>query len=127
MLLFIEYPKCSTCQKGGKWLRDHSVEYTDRHILEENPTEEELKTWIAAQRTACKAVLQHQRHEVPGVGLKERLPEMSEEEQIALLATDGMLVKRPLLVGDGFVIPDLRKKTGRRLWESPCEPPREPA
>ena len=110
MLLFIEYPKCSTCQKAGKWLRDHSVEYTDRHILEENPTEEELKTWIAASGLPVKRFFNTSGMKYRELGLKERLPEMSEEEQIALLATDGMLVKRPLLVGDGFVIPGFKEK-----------------
>ena len=110
MLLFIEYPKCSTCQKAGKWLRDHSVEYTDRHILEENPTEEELKTWIAASGLPVKRFFNTSGMKYRELGLKERLPEMSEEEQIALLATDGMLVKRPILVGDGIVIPRFKEK-----------------
>ena len=110
MLLFIEYPKCSTCQKAGKWLRDHSVEYTDRHILEENPTEEELKTWIAASGLPVKRFFNTSGMKYRELGLKERLPEMSEEEQIALLATDGMLVKRPVLAGEGFVLTGFRPK-----------------
>ncbi|HIZ79353.1 MAG TPA: arsenate reductase family protein [Candidatus Lachnoclostridium stercorigallinarum] len=113
MVLFVEYPKCSTCQKAGKWLREHSVEYRDRHIVEDNPTEEELKTWIQASGLPVKKFFNTSGKKYKELGLKDRLPAMSEAEQIALLATDGMLVKRPLLVGDGFVIPGFKEKE----WE----------
>ena len=110
MVLFIEYPRCSTCQKAGKWLREHSVEYQDRHIVEDRPTEEELKTWIQTSGLPGKKFFNTSGKRYKELGLKDRLPSMSDGEQIALLATDGMLVKRPLLVGDGFVIPGFTEK-----------------
>ena len=110
MVLFIEYPRCSTCQKAGKWLREHSVEYQDRHIVEDRPTEEELKTWIQTSGLPVKKFFNTSGKKYKELGLKDRLPSMSDGEQIALLATDGMLVKRPLLVGDGFVIPGFNEK-----------------
>ncbi len=110
MVLFIEYPRCSTCQKAGKWLREHSVEYQDRHIVEDRPTEEELKTWIQTSGLPVKKFFNTSGKKYKELGLKDRLPSMSDGEQIALLATDGMLVKRPLLVGDGFVIPGFKEK-----------------
>ncbi len=110
MVLFIEYPRCSTCQKAGKWLREHSVEYQDRHIVEDRPTEEELKTWIQTSGLPVKKFFNTSGKKYKELGLKDRLPYMSDGEQIALLATDGMLVKRPLLVGDGFVIPGFKEK-----------------
>ena len=110
MVLFIEYPKCSTCQKAGKWLREHSVEYKDRHIVEENPTAEELEEWIRTSGLPAKKFFNTSGKKYKELGLKDRLPSMSDGEQIALLATDGMLVKRPLLVGDGVVIPGFKEK-----------------
>ena len=110
MVLFIEYPRCSTCQKAGKWLREHSVEYQDRHIVEDRPTEEELKTWIQTSGLPVKKFFNTSGKRYKELGLKDRLPSMSDGEQIALLATDGMLVKRPLLVGDGVVIPGFKEK-----------------
>ena len=110
MVLFIEYPRCSTCQKAGKWLREHSVEYQERHIVEDRPTEEELKTWIQMSGLPVKRFFNTSGKKYKELGLKDRLPSMSDGEQIALLATDGMLVKRPLLVGDGCVIPGFKEK-----------------
>lgn len=109
MVLFIEYPKCSTCKKAKKWLDDHQVTYTDRHILEENPTEDELKEWIGRSGLPLKRFFNTSGMKYRELQLKDRLPEMSEEEQIALLATDGMLVKRPLLVLDNRVLPGFRE------------------
>ena len=92
MVLFLEYPKCSTCKKAKKWLDDHQVAYTDRHILEENPTEDELREWIGRSGLPLKRFFNTSGMKYRELQLKDRLPGMSEEEQIALLATDGMLV-----------------------------------
>src|SRR5699024_8702058 len=105
MVLFLEYPKCSTCKKAKKWLDDHQVAYTDRHSLEENPTEDELREWIGRSGLPLKRFFNTSGMKYRELQLKDRLPGMSEEEQIALLATDGMLVKRPLLVLDHRVLP----------------------
>ena len=110
MVLFIEYPRCSTCQKAGKWLREHSVEYQDRHIVEDRPTEEELKTWIQTSGLPVKKFFNTSGKRYKELGLKDRLADMSMEEQLSLLASDGMLVNRPLLVGENFVIPGFKEK-----------------
>ena len=88
-MLFLEYPPCSTCKKAKQWLDDQGISYTDRHIKENNPTYEELKSWYETSGLIYKAL-----------ELKDKLPTMTEEEQLRLLATDGMLVKRPVLVTD---------------------------
>lgn len=108
-MIFIWYPKCSTCKKAKKWLDDHQVAYTDRHILEENPTEDELREWIGRSGLPLKRFFNTSGMKYRELQLKDRLPGMSEEEQIALLATDGMLVKRPLLVLDHRVLPGFRE------------------
>ncbi len=97
-MLFIEYPKCSTCQKAKKWLDENGVEYTERHIVEQNPTYEELKEWHQKSGLPLKKFFNTSGLLYKDMNLKERLPEMSEEEQLKLLATNGMLVKRPLIV-----------------------------
>ncbi|MDO4312105.1 MAG: arsenate reductase family protein [Eubacteriales bacterium] len=102
-MLFVNYPKCSTCKKAEKWLKDHGVDYESRHIKEENPTEEELRRWIAASGLPVKRFFNTSGMLYREMGLKDRLADMSEDEQIALLATDGMLVKRPLLVTEDSV------------------------
>ena len=109
MVLFLEYPKCSTCKKAKKWLDDHQVAYTDRHILEENPTEDELREWIVRSGLPLKRFFNTSVMKYRELQLKDRLPGMIEEEQIALLATDCMLVKRPLLVLDHRVLPGFRE------------------
>lgn len=103
-MLFIEYPKCTTCKRAKKWLDEHQVSYEDRHIVEDNPKAEELKEWIAKSGLPIKRFFNTSGMKYRDLGLKDRLPEMSEEEQIELLATDGMLVKRPLVIGDDFVL-----------------------
>ena len=103
-MLFVEYPKCSTCQKAKKFLDAHGVEYTDRHIKENNPTEEELRTWYKASGLPLKKFFNTSGLQYKALGLKDKLPTMTEDEQLALLATDGMLVKRPVLVGEDFVL-----------------------
>ena len=103
-MLFLEYPKCSTCQKAKKWLDGHNIEYTDRHIVEENPSYEELKDWYGKSGLPLKKFFNTSGMLYKEMQLKDKLPSMSEEEQLKLLATNGMLVKRPLLVGDDFVV-----------------------
>ncbi len=103
-MLFVEYPKCSTCQKAKKWLDAQGVAYTDRHIVEQNPTAAELAQWVARSGLPLKRFFNTSGMKYRELGLSAKLPTMSEEEQLALLATDGMLVKRPLLVGEDFVL-----------------------
>ena len=103
-VLFVEYPKCSTCKKAKKWLQDHSVKFEDRHIVEENPTQEELKEWHKKSGLPLKRFFNTSGMIYRQEGLKDKLPMMSEEEQYALLATNGMLVKRPLIIGEDFVL-----------------------
>lgn len=102
MLTLIEYPKCTTCQKARKWLEAQGVEFQSRHILEENPKKEELAAW--AEKLPLKRLWNTSGQKYRQLGLAQKLPEMSLEEQLVLLATDGMLVKRPVLVGEGFVL-----------------------
>ena len=107
-MLFLQYPPCSTCQKAKKWLDDHGVAYTARHIKEENPTADELREWVARSGLPIKRLFNTSGLVYKNLGLKDKLPTMTEEEQLALLASDGMLVKRPLLVGETFVLPGFR-------------------
>jgi arsenate reductase len=104
MYLFVHYPKCSTCQKAKAWLDEQGVAYEARHIVEQNPTAEELARWIGDSGQPVKKFFNTSGLKYKEFGLKDKLPTMSDEEQIALLATDGMLVKRPLLIGDGVVL-----------------------
>lgn len=104
MLKFICYPKCSTCQKAQKWLDERSIKYELRHIKEENPTAEELKSWYKASGLPLKKFFNTSGLLYKSMQLKEKLGAMSEEEMLSLLATDGMLVKRPLLIGEDFVL-----------------------
>ncbi|MCI9527677.1 MAG: arsenate reductase family protein [Lachnospiraceae bacterium] len=103
-MLFIEYPKCSTCKKAKKWLDDHHVEYTDRHIVEDNPTYDELKDWYEKSGLPLKKFFNTSGMLYREMQLKDKLPAMSDEEKLKLLATDGMLVKRPLIVSDNLVL-----------------------
>lgn len=109
-MLFIEYPKCSTCQKAKKWLDENSVEYTDRHIIEDNPTYEELKTWYKQSGLELKRFFNTSGMLYRSMGLKDKLPSMSEDEQLKLLASDGMLVKRPLIISDKVILTGFREK-----------------
>ena len=102
-MLFICYPKCSTCQKAKKWLDEHGVSYTDRHIKENNPTYEELKHWYEISGLPLKRFFNTSGLQYKALGLKDKLPAMTEEEQLQLLSTDGMLVKRPIII-DGDTI-----------------------
>ena len=103
MINFICYPKCTTCQKAKKWLDDNKIEYNFRDIKENNPSIEELTAWYKMSGLPLKKFFNTSGLLYKSMELKTKLPEMSEEEQLELLATDGMLVKRPLMIGDGFV------------------------
>ena len=109
-MLFIEYPKCSTCQKAKKWLIEKGIEFEDPHIIEENPTSDELETWYHASGMRLKRFFNTRGMKYKELKLKDKLPEMSEEQQLDLLATDGMLVKRPVLVGESFVVTGFKEK-----------------
>ena len=103
-MLFLEYPKCSTCKKAKNSLESNGVEFEDRHIVENNPTADELKAWYEKSGFPLKKFFNTSGLKYKELGLKDKLPDMTEEEQINLLATDGMLVKRPLVIGDDFVL-----------------------
>lgn len=103
-MIFIEYPKCSTCKKAKKWLDDHGVEYADRHIVEENPSYEELKNWYQKSGLPLKKFFNTSGLLYKEMNLKDKLPSMSEEEMLQLLSTNGMLVKRPLVVADDVIL-----------------------
>lgn len=110
MILFVEYPKCSTCQKAKKWLLENQVEFEDRHIVEDNPSKEELKAWYEKSGLPLKRFFNTSGMKYKELKLKDKLPAMTEEEQLELLASDGMLVKRPVLVGDNFVLTGFKEK-----------------
>lgn len=97
-MLFIEYPKCSTCQKAKKFLEANGIPYTDRHIVEDNPSVDELKEWVARSKMPMKKFFNTSGVLYRQLELKDKLPNMTEEEQLAVLASNGMLVKRPILV-----------------------------
>jgi arsenate reductase (glutaredoxin) len=112
-MLFIEYPKCTTCQKAKKWLDTNGIEYTDRHIKENNPTYEELKEWYAISNQPLQKFFNTSGQLYKSLQLKDKLPTMSEDEKLHLLATDGMLVKRPIIVKDNMVLIGFKPE----LWE----------
>ena len=103
-MIFMQYPPCSTCKKAKVWLDARGIAYEDRHIKENNPTYEELKAWQAKSGLPLKRFFNTSGLKYKELNLRERLPEMSEEEQLRLLATDGMLVKRPILVTESAVL-----------------------
>lgn len=109
-MLFLEYPPCSTCKKARAWLDAHGVAYTARHIKENNPTYEELKQWLTVSGLPVKKFFNTSGLQYKALGLKDKLPAMTVEEQLQLLATDGMLVKRPFVVTeDGKVLTGFRE------------------
>ena len=112
-MLFIYYPKCSTCQKAKKWLDAQEISYTERHIVEENPTYEELKKRQARSGLPIKKFFNTSGMLYKEMQLKDKLPQMSEDEQLKLLATNGMLVKRPVIVDGDTVLTGFREKE----WE----------
>lgn len=109
-VLFVEYPKCSTCRKAKKWLEEHDVKFEDRDIVAENPTAGELADWCARSGLPARRFFNTSGIRYRELGLKAKLDAgMTDEECFALLGTDGMLVKRPLLVGDDFALPGFRE------------------
>ena len=109
-MLVLVYRKCSTCQKALKWLEEKGIEFEERPIVEENPTYEELNEWYAKSGLALKKFFNTSGLLYKELGLKDKLATMSEEEQLKLLATNGMLVKLPLVVGDDFVLTGFKEK-----------------
>ena len=107
-MLFLCYPKCSTCQKAKAWLQERGVAFDERDIKQDNPTEQELRAWHEKSGLPLKRFFNTSGLQYKALGLKDKLPAMTEDEQYALLATDGMLVKRPLLIGEDFALPGLR-------------------
>lgn len=114
-MLFLEYPPCSTCKKAKKWLDDKGVSYEARHIKEQNPTYEELKSWYKRSGLPLKKFFNTSGLQYRALELKDRLPNMSEEEQLRLLATDGMLVKRPLMVTETAVLTGFKEADWEKI------------
>lgn len=112
-MLFIQYPPCSTCKKAKNWLDENGVKYDLRNIKEENPTYDELKEWYKRSGLPLKRFFNTSGMLYKSMELKNKLDDMSEEEQLKLLATDGMLVKRPLIIADDFILVGFRQKE----WE----------
>ena len=108
-MLFLCYPKCTTCQKAKAWLDAQGISYQLRDIKLENPTEDELRTWWKASGLPLKKFFNTSGLQYKALNLKDKLPTMSEDEQLALLSTDGMLVKRPILAGENFVLTGFRQ------------------
>ena len=108
-MLFIQYPKCSTCQKARKWLEGHGATFTTRHIKEDAPTIEDLEVWHERSGLPLKKFFNTSGLKYKELALKDKLPMMSDKEQLALLASDGMLIKRPILIGDDFVLVGFRE------------------
>lgn len=113
--LFLEYPKCSTCKKAKAWLKEQGVSFQDRHIVEHNPTAEELKDWAKRSGLPLRRFFNTSGLLYKQMNLKDRLPQMSEDEQYQLLSTNGMLVKRPLVIADDFVLVGFREAEWERL------------
>ena len=114
-MLFIQYPPCTTCQKAKKWLDGQGLSYTDRHIKENNPTYEELKDWYQRSGLPLKKFFNTSGLLYKSMKLKERLPAMTEEEQLRLLASDGMLVKRPIIVKANIVLTGFKASDWEKL------------
>lgn len=112
-MLFICYPKCTTCQKARKWLNAKGIPYEERDIKTQNPNREELKEWYQKSGLPLKRFFNTSGMLYKEMKLKDRLPEMSEEEQLELLSTDGMLVKRPLVITDEAILTGFKEKE----WE----------
>ena len=114
-MLFIEYPPCTTCQKAKKWLDGAGIVYTARHIKQDNPTYEEVKTWYEKSGLPLKKFFNTSGLLYKSMGLKDKLPTMTEEEQLRLLASDGMLVKRPIAVKGDIVITGFKEADWEKL------------
>ena len=115
MIIFIEYPKCTTCQKAKKWLDENGIEYVDRHIKEENPTFDELSEWFKKSELPLKKFFNTSGLLYKSMGLKDKLISMSEDEQLRLLASDGMLVKRPLIITENNVFAGFKPEEWKKI------------
>ena len=113
--LFIEYPKCSTCKKAKKWLETNNILFEDRNIIENNPTEKELKDWINKSGKEIKRWFNTSGLKYKSLNLKEKLPDMTYEEKIKLLASDGMLVKRPILITEKGILIGFKEEEWKDL------------
>ena len=113
-MLFVHYPKCSTCKKAMNWLDEHNIEFDQRHIVEDNPTIDELRLWHKMSDLPLRRFFNTSGMLYRDMGLKDKLPSMSEDEMYELLASNGMLVKRPLLVLDDTVLVGFKEKE----WEA---------
>lgn len=111
--LFIEYPKCSTCQKAKKWLDENNIKYVDRNIVTETPTKEELKKWITKSGLDVRKFFNTSGMKYRELNIKEKIKDMSEDEIYELLASDGMLIKRPLFISDTLILKGFKEKE----WE----------
>ena len=109
-MLFLHYPPCSTCKKAKKWLDDHGIAYNERDIKAENPSYAELTVWTEKSGLPVKKFFNTSGMRYRDLELKDKLPTMTTEEQLQLLATDGMLVKRPLVIGEDFVLAGFKEK-----------------
>lgn len=116
-MLFLEYPPCSTCKKAKKWLTDHDLDFTARYIKDENPTAAELSVWQEKSGLPLKKFFNTSGLVYKSLGLKDRLPAMSREEQLELLASDGMLVKRPILVTEETVLVGFKEAEWEKLLQ----------
>lgn len=114
-MLFLEYPKCSTCKKAKKWLEEQTVDFVDRDIVQENPTYEELKEWYQKSGLPLKRFFNTSGMLYKELGLKDKLPTMSEDEMLQLLSTNGMLVKRPLLITEDSAYPGFKESEWMNL------------
>ncbi len=112
-MLFVQYPKCSTCMKAKKWLDDKVIDYEDRHIVENNPTKEELKAWYKQSGYPIKRFFNTSGKAYRELGMKDKIPNMTEEEIFDVLASQGMMVKRPIIVSEDFVLVGFKEKE----WE----------
>ena len=114
-IIFIEYPKCSTCQKAKKWLQENNIEFEDRHIIEQTPTVEELREWIKRSGLEIRKWFNTSGLKYKELNLKDKLDQMIDEEKLALLASDGMLIKRPVLVSDKGTTAGFREEKWKEI------------
>ena len=121
MILFVCYPKCTTCQKAAKWLDENGIEYDVRNIKENNPNAEELKAWHEKSGLPLKRFFNTSGLLYKSLNLKEKLPSMTEEEQISLLSTDGMLVKRPLIIADNCILTGFKESEWIEKLKKPTD------
>ncbi len=116
-MLFLCYPRCSTCQKAKKWLEEHNIEFTERHIVEEKPNYDELQMWYKRSGLPLKKFFNTSGLVYKEMKLKDKLPAMSEEEQLKLLATNGMLVKRPMVISEDKVLVGFKEAEWEKLLD----------